>query len=193
MALLGNAAGAHYAPDARGLASAREAVSADYAARGISVGPERLILTASSSESYSLLFKLLANPGDEVLVPTPSYPLFGYLADLDSVSVRAYPLNFDHEWHLSVDSLRPLITERTRAVVVVHPNNPTGSFLKRQEAEALAATLRASAASRSSPTRSSRTSSSAETRRRDILPSPSTPPPSRSRSAACRSRARCRR
>jgi len=137
MALLGNPAGAHYAPDARGLASAREAVSADYAARGITVEPERLILTASSSESYSLLFKLLANPGDEVLVPTPSYPLFGYLADLDSVSVRAYPLNFDHEWHLSVDSLRPLITERTRAVVVVHPNNPTGSFLKRQEAAAL--------------------------------------------------------
>lgn len=138
MGLLGNPAGAHYAPDARGLASAREAVSADYAARGISVGPDRLILTASSSESYSLLFKLLANPGDEVLVPTPSYPLFGYLADLDSVVVRPYPLNFDHEWHLSVDSLRPLITERTRAVVVVHPNNPTGSFLKRHEAEALA-------------------------------------------------------
>ena len=138
MTLLGNPAGAHYAPDARGLASAREAVSADYAARGLRVGPERLLLTASSSESYSLLFKLLANPGDEVLVPTPSYPLFGYLADLDSVDVRPYPLNFDHEWHLSVDSLRPLMTERTRAVVVVHPNNPTGSFLKRREAEALA-------------------------------------------------------
>ena len=138
MALLGNPSGAHYAPDARGLASAREAVSADYAARRISVGPERLLLTASSSESYSLLFKLLANPGDEVLVPAPSYPLFGYLADLDSVSVRPYPLNFDHEWHLSVDSLRPLITERTRAVVVVHPNNPTGSFVKRHEADALA-------------------------------------------------------
>lgn len=138
LALLANPAAAHYAPDARGLASAREAVSADYAARGIRVGPEQLVLTASSSESYSLLFKLIANPGDEVLVPTPSYPLFGYLADLDNVSVRPYPLNFDHEWHLSVDSLRPLITERTRAVVVVHPNNPTGSFLKRREAEALA-------------------------------------------------------
>lgn len=138
LALLANPAGAHYAPDARGLVSAREAVSADYAARGVRVDPEGLILTASSSESYSLLFKLLANPGDEVLVPTPSYPLFGYLADLDSVSVRAYPLNFDHEWHLSVDTLRPLITERTRAVVVVHPNNPAGSFLKRSEAEALA-------------------------------------------------------
>ena len=138
MALLGNPAGAHYAPDARGLVSAREAVSADYAARGLTVGPEQLILTASSSESYSLIFKLLADAGDEVLVPTPSYPLFGYLADLDSVRVRPYPLSFDHEWHLSVDALRALITDRTRALVVVHPNNPTGSFLKRDEAKALA-------------------------------------------------------
>jgi len=138
LALLGNPAGAHYAPDPRGLVSAREAVSLDYTTRGLTVAPERLLLTASSSESYSLLFKLLTDAGDEVLVPTPSYPLFGYLADLDSVRVRRYPLSFDHEWHLSIDSLRPLITDRTRAVVVVHPNNPTGSFLKRDEAAAIA-------------------------------------------------------
>lgn len=139
LALLADPQGARYSPDSRGLRSAREAVSRDYAARGVSVDPDHIILTASSSESYSLLFKLLANPGDEVLVPTPSYPLFGYLADLDSVRVRTYPLRFDHEWHLSVDSLAVHIGERTRAVVVVHPNNPTGSFLKRTEAMALAA------------------------------------------------------
>lgn len=138
LARLADPGGARYSPDPRGLRSAREAVSLDYAARGVRVDPDHIILTASSSESYSLLFKLLANPGDEVLVPTPSYPLFGYLADLDSVRVRTYPLRFDHEWHLSIDSLSALVTDRTRAVVVVHPNNPTGSFLKRPEAMDLA-------------------------------------------------------
>jgi aspartate/methionine/tyrosine aminotransferase len=139
LALLADPAGAHYAPDSRGLRSAREAVSRDYAARGVSIDADHIVLTASSSESYSLLFKLLADPGDEVLVPAPSYPLFSYLADLDSVRVRTYPLRYDHEWHLSVDALEPLISDRTRAVVVVHPNNPTGSFLKGSEAGALAA------------------------------------------------------
>ncbi len=139
LGLLGNPGSAHYRPDPRGLRSAREAVSRDYAARGVSIHPDHLVLTASSSESYSLLFKLLTNPGDEVLVPTPSYPLFGYLADLDSARVRTYPLRFDHEWHLSADAVRALVSERTRAMVTVHPNNPTGSFVKRSEAEALIA------------------------------------------------------
>jgi aspartate/methionine/tyrosine aminotransferase len=135
--LLAHPQGARYAPEARGLKSARAAVSRDYEARGASVDPDHIVLTASSSESYSLLFKLLANQGDEVLVPAPSYPLFGYLADLEGVRVRTYPLHFDHEWHPGVDSLAALVTERTRAVVVVHPNNPTGSFLKHAEAAAL--------------------------------------------------------
>jgi|CXWL01.1.fsa_nt_gi aspartate/methionine/tyrosine aminotransferase len=139
LALLGSPAGAHYSPDPRGLRAARDAVSRDYASRGVRVEPEHIVLTASSSESYSLLFKLLANPGEQVLVPTPSYPLFGFLAELDSVLVRTYPLRFDHEWHLSIDALTREIGEKTRAVVVVHPNNPTGSFLKRTEAEALSA------------------------------------------------------
>jgi aspartate/methionine/tyrosine aminotransferase len=139
LTLLAQPAGARYDPDPRGLRSAREAVSLDYAARGAKVDPGRIVLTASSSESYSLLFKLLANPGDDVLVPTPSYPLFGYLADLDSVRVKTYPLRFDHEWHLSVDALLASFSGRTRAVVVVHPNNPTGSFLKGDEAAELAA------------------------------------------------------
>ena len=137
--LLANPQGARYAPDPRGLRSAREAVGRDYATRGVTVDPDHIVLTASSSESYSLLFKLLANPGDEVLVPTPSYPLFGYLADLDGARVKTYPLHFDHEWHLSVDALGGLIDETSRAVVVVHPNNPTGSFLKRDEAASLSA------------------------------------------------------
>ncbi len=85
LGLLGNPDGAHYSPDPRGLRSAREAVSRDYAARGVAIDPGHIVLTASSSESYSLLFKLLGDPGDEVLVPTPSYPLFGFLADLDGV------------------------------------------------------------------------------------------------------------
>lgn len=137
LGLLGNEAAAHYSPDPRGLRPAREVVCADYAARGVAIDPDHIVLTASSSESYSLLFKLLANPGDEVLVPTPSYPLFEFLAHLDGLVVRTYPLHFDHEWHLSVDSLEALLTDRTRAVVVVHPNNPTGSYLKRAEASAL--------------------------------------------------------
>lgn len=139
IALLANPKGVHYAPDSRGLGSARAAVSRDYAARGVEVDPDHIVLTASSSESYSFLFKLLTDPGDEVLVPAPSYPLFGYLADLDSVAVRNYPLRFDHEWHLSPDSLSARVTDRTRAVVVVHPNNPTGSFVKRDEAASLSA------------------------------------------------------
>ena len=137
LGLLANPEGAHYVPDPRGIRSAREAVSRDYAARGVGVDPDHVVLTASSSESYSLLFKLLADPGDEVLVPTPSYPLFEFLAHLDGLAVRTYPIHFDHEWHQSVDSLEVVMTARTRAVVVVHPNNPTGSYIKRAEANGL--------------------------------------------------------
>ena len=137
LGLLGNPEGARYVPDPCGLLSAREAVSRDYATRGVTVDPRHILLTASSSESYSLLFKLLGNPGDEVLVPAPSYPLFEFLAHLDGLGVGTYPIRFDHEWHLSVDSLQARLTDHTRTIVVVHPNNPTGSFLKRNEARAL--------------------------------------------------------
>lgn len=137
LACLSDPEAARYAPDPRGLRAARQAVARDYEARGAVVEADHVVLTASSSESYSLLFKLLANPGDEVLVPVPSYPLFAYLADLDAVQTVSYPLRYDHEWHLSLDDLRERMTERTRAVVVVHPNNPTGSYLKAEEAQAL--------------------------------------------------------
>lgn len=91
------------------------------------------ILTASTSEAYSYLFKLLADPGDEVLVPQPSYPLFDYLAHLDGVNTRSYPLRYHEGWWLDTRTLESLVTERTRAVIVVNPNNPTGSYVKEEE------------------------------------------------------------
>jgi alanine-synthesizing transaminase len=126
-----------YDPHPRGLLAAREAVARYYAeSRGAQVDPERILLTASTSEAYALLFKLLCDPGDEVLIPEPSYPLFGYLTALEGVRTAPYRLRWDGEWHLELDSLR--FGERTRAVLVVSPGNPTGSFLKRGERERLA-------------------------------------------------------
>lgn len=125
--------GLRYLPDPRGLLSAREAVSQYYAERGAEVAPSRILLTASTSEAYTYLFKLLADPGDEILVPRPSYPLFEYLAAIESVHVRQYPLRYDGAWHIDFAALEALITPRTRAVVVVNPNNPTGSYLKQDE------------------------------------------------------------
>jgi aspartate/methionine/tyrosine aminotransferase len=119
-----------YHPAPAGLRAAREAVSAYY---GGQVEPSRIILTASTSEAYGYLFKLLANPGDEVLVPRPSYPLFDYLAALENVCVRHYRLAYDGAWRIDFESLLAEASERTRAVVLVNPNNPTGSFLKRDE------------------------------------------------------------
>ena len=126
-----------YQPDPRGLLAAREAVSEYYAQRGVEVPASRILLTASTSEAYSYLFKLLANPGDEILVPRPSYPLFDYLAAMESVRVIQYPLRYDGAWHIDFDALASAITPRTRAIVVVNPNNPTGSYLKRAEWERL--------------------------------------------------------
>src|SRR5579862_326763 len=130
---LADPAGMRYDPAPRGLAVAREAVAKYYSARGVNVEPARILLTASTSEAYAYLFKLLADPGDEVLAPRPSYPLFEFLAGLESVSVRQYPLRYDGAWHIDFDSLEQSITPRTRAVVVVNPNNPTGSYLQRDE------------------------------------------------------------
>ena len=135
--LLADLRGLAYDPVPPGSPPARAAVAADFARRGAAVGEDRIVLTASTSEAYGLLFKLLCDPGDRVLAPQPSYPLFDYLAGLESVALDPYPLAYDGEWHLSVDALEERLTARTRAVVVVHPNNPTGSFLKRDEADAL--------------------------------------------------------
>ncbi len=128
-----------YEPSPAGLASARQAVAAWYGERGCAVDPSRILLTASTSEAYALLFKLLANPGDEVLVPVPSYPLFDHLAALDSLRLRHYPLHYHHGWLLDTEALAAAVTTATRAVIVVNPNNPTGSYLKRHEVAALTA------------------------------------------------------
>ena len=126
-----------YDPAPPGMAEAREAVARYYAARGHRVGPERILLTASTSEGYAYLFKLLCDPGDEVLVPRPSYPLFEFLADMENVKVRQYPLRYHGEWEIDRDALAQAVTARSRAIVLVNPNNPTGSFLKRGELEFL--------------------------------------------------------
>jgi aspartate/methionine/tyrosine aminotransferase len=130
VAALADARSLEYNPIPAGLLAAREVVAAYYGGR---VEPTRIVLTASTSEAYGYLFKLLANPGDEVLVPRPSYPLFDYLAALENVCVRHYRLAYDGVWHIDFESLQAQANQRTRAVVLVNPNNPTGSFLKREE------------------------------------------------------------
>ena len=126
-----------YHPDPRGLATARKSVAEYYAQRGDAVVIEDLILTTSTSEAYSFVFRLLCNPGDEVLIPTPSYPLFDFLADLQDVKLARYPLVYDHGWQIDFHALKAVITPRTRAVIVVHPNNPTGHFTKPTEGKSL--------------------------------------------------------
>jgi alanine-synthesizing transaminase len=100
---------------------------------------DRILLTASTSEAYAYLFKLLTNPGDEVLVPRPSYPLFEFLADMESVAVRPYPLVYHGGWSIDLHGVEAALTPRTRAIVLVNPNNPTGSYVKRGELSALTA------------------------------------------------------
>jgi alanine-synthesizing transaminase len=125
-----------YEPAPAGILAARSAVSEYYGGR---VDAGRILLTASTSEAYALLFKLLADPGDEVLVPRPSYPLFDFLATLESVQVVEYPLVYHGSWAVDFDALARQITPRTRAIVVVNPNNPTGSYLKDSELNELTA------------------------------------------------------
>jgi aspartate/methionine/tyrosine aminotransferase len=123
-----------YDPDPLGALAAREAVAAHH---GHGLRPEELLLTASTSEGYGLLFKLLADPGDEILVPSPSYPLFEWLARLEGVQARGVPSYFHDRWHLDLGALEAAVSPRTRAVVVVNPNNPTGHFLSKAEWEGL--------------------------------------------------------
>ncbi len=124
-----------YRPEAKGMRSAREAV-AQYYGKG-AVNPDDLILTTSTSEAYTYVFRLLCEPGEEVLVPTPSYPLFEFLAGLQDVHLVPYELVYDHGWQIDFHSLEKALTSRTRAVLVVHPNNPTGSYVSELEADEL--------------------------------------------------------
>jgi|SRR5579862_2424272 len=132
-----------YDPEAKGLLAAREAVACYYRdvhggiANRVDVNPERIVLTTSTSEGYSYVFRLLCNAGDELLVPKPSYPLFEFLADLQDVKLVPYPLIYDHGWQMDFPSLEKTVTDRTRGVVVVHPNNPTGSYVSPEELKSL--------------------------------------------------------
>ena len=139
LAALAAPAALTYEPTPRGLPAARAAVAAYYARHDVAVDAERVTLTASTSEAYSWIFKLLCDPGDDVLVPSPSYPLFDHLAALESVRPVGYPLRYHAGWFVDVEEVRRALTPRTRAILVVNPNNPTGQFLKRDEARALAA------------------------------------------------------
>lgn len=124
--------GLRYEPEALGLPSARAA-----AAKEAGVDPSRVAITASTSEAYAVLFKLLCDPGDEVLVPAPSYPLFDFLAAFENVTVRRYPLGYGGGWHVDLGALAAQIGPRTRAIVIVNPNNPTGSYLGEDELDAM--------------------------------------------------------
>jgi alanine-synthesizing transaminase len=134
-----------YDPQSKGLRGAREAVANyyrdDHGVRDLN--PEHLVLTSSTSEGYSFVFGLLCNPGDELLVPKPSYPLFDFLADLEDVKLTPYPLIYDHGWQMDFPSLERAVTSRTRGVVLVHPNNPTGSYVQAHELAMLNAFCRA--------------------------------------------------
>jgi alanine-synthesizing transaminase len=134
-----------YDPDPRGMRNAREAVCGNYADHGARVNTEQVVLTTSTSEGYSWLFRLLCDPGDEVLIAQPSYPLFDLLATIDDVKLIPYALLYDpggnldghHGWCLDLHTLRQRVTSRTRAIVVVHPNNPTGHYTSPAERAAL--------------------------------------------------------
>ena len=127
-----------YDPQPRGSLLAREAVCRYYADHGVAVGPEQIVLTTSTSEAYSYLFRLLCDPGSEILAVQPGYPLFDFLAMLDDVRLTAAPLVYDHGWQIDPEGFRRAISAQTRAIMLVHPNNPTGHFTKPWEARELA-------------------------------------------------------
>jgi alanine-synthesizing transaminase len=139
LAALANPGAMHYDPQPRGLLAARQAVCRYYreSHEVFDLDPERLILTTSTSEAYSYVFRLLCNSGDEILVPKPSYPLFEFLADLADVKLVPYPLLYDHGWQIDFYSLYKAASARSRAVILVHPNNPTGSYVSAAETSAL--------------------------------------------------------
>ena len=138
LAPLSDAAGLDYDPQPLGLWPARAAVAADFRRRGIVISADRVALTASTSDAYGLLFKLLCDAGDSVLVPRPSYPLFEHLTRLESVDAVPYDLECHGSWRIDIDSVHRACGPRVRAVLIVSPNNPTGSFLHRDDWSALA-------------------------------------------------------
>jgi alanine-synthesizing transaminase len=135
--------GLEYAPEPLGLLDARRAVVDDFERRGLTTTVDRIALTASTSEAYSILFKLLCAPGDEVLIPRPSYPLFDHLTRLDAVVPVPYELEHQRKWSVDLGSVERALSNRTRAVLLVSPNNPTGQFTGADEIEAIASLCRA--------------------------------------------------
>jgi alanine-synthesizing transaminase len=127
-----------YQPDPRGIKSARQAVSAYYQQQRVQMAADDLILASGTSEAYSFIFRLLCNAGDEVLIPAPSYPLFDFLADLSDVKLVRYPLLYDHGWQIDFAALAAASSPRTKALIVVHPNNPTGHYASPPEQSKLA-------------------------------------------------------
>ena len=128
-----------YEPEAFGLPGARASVARELSTHGTVVDPARVVLTASTSEAYAFLFKVLCDAGDEVLVPQPSYPLFDHLAAFEGVRLVPYELSYDGQWHIDADALGRAVSKRTRAILSVSPNNPTGSYLKKNELSAMEA------------------------------------------------------
>lgn len=146
LSALSNRRALKYGPESKGLLEAREAIADYYAGRpgfltssapAGHVDPEHIVLASGTSEAYTHIFRLLCEAGDEILVPAPSYPLFEFLADLADIRLIPYPLLYDYGWQIDFASLRAALTPRSRAIMVVHPNNPTGSFVKSQEAAEL--------------------------------------------------------
>ncbi len=134
---LGSPSSLVYEAQALGLGSARAVVASEYARSGSDVDPARIAITSSTSEAYAVLFKTFCDPGDEVLVPVPSYPLLAWLAAFEGATLRTYPLEYAGHWHVDIGALARAVGPRTRLVVVVSPNNPTGSYLGRDELEAM--------------------------------------------------------
>ena len=133
LADLADPAALTYEPSPKGLKVARVAVASVYGKKGAGIDPQRIFLTSSTSEAYSFLFRLLMNPGDELLVPSPSYPLFDYLASLADVKIVSYPLVYQNRWKVDLEELSSKITPKTRLILIVHPNNPTGSCVTKRE------------------------------------------------------------
>ncbi|HTG31165.1 MAG TPA: pyridoxal phosphate-dependent aminotransferase [Methylomirabilota bacterium] len=134
---LSHPASVHYDPVPQGLLPARSAVVDYYQSRGCAINVNDIFLTTSTSEAYSFLFRTLCNPGDEVLIPQPGYPLFNFLADIQDVATVRYPLIYDYGWQIDFHALQRAITPRTRAIIVVNPNNPTGHFCKAKDVHRL--------------------------------------------------------
>ena len=128
---------ASYAPHPRGTEAARAAIAADYASRGVEIAPEHLVLTSGTSEAYSFLFRLLTDPGDRILVPAPSYPLFEFLARINDVVLATYPLHSNLDFAVDIHALASAVSERTRAILLVNPGNPSGVYLKHHELDSL--------------------------------------------------------